>query len=171
MIYFDYTATTKPRSEVLEVYNKVNNEYWFNPSSFYKAGVINHNLFDDCATNICKYLKLNKKRVIFTSGATEANNLAIYGVCNNYLNQNKHIITTKIEHPSVMSCFQDLEKKGFNVTYLNVDESGIIDLEELKNAIGKKVKIHYGHDGGYIGWKSCGTYHIKSIEIIDSEEN
>ena len=135
MIYFDYTATTKPRSEVLEVYNKVNNEYWFNPSSFYKAGVINHNLFDDCATNICKYLKLNKKRVIFTSGATEANNLAIYGVCNNYLNQNKHIITTKIEHPSVMSCFQDLEKKGFNVTYLNVDESGIIDLEELKASI------------------------------------
>ena len=135
MIYFDYTATTKPRSEVLEVYNKVNNEYWFNPSSFYKAGVINHNLFDDCATNICKYLKLNKKRVIFTSGATEANNLAIYGVCNNYLNQNKHIITTKIEHPSVISCFQDLEKKGFNVTYLNVDESGIIDLEELKSSI------------------------------------
>ena len=135
MIYFDYTATTKPRSEVLEVYNKVNNEYWFNPSSFYKAGVINHNLFDDCATNICKYLKLNKKRVIFTSGATEANNLAIYGVCNNYLNQNKHIITTKIEHPSVISCFQDLEKKGFNVTYLNVDESGIIDLEELKASI------------------------------------
>lgn len=135
MIYFDYTATTKPRTEVLDVYNKVNNEYWFNPSSFYKAGVINHNLFDECSTNILKYLRLNQKRVIFTSGATEANNLAIYGICNNYLGQNKHIITSKIEHPSVMSCFNDLENKGFKVTYLNVDENGLIDLEELKNCL------------------------------------
>lgn len=132
MIYFDYTATTKPRSEVLDVYNKVNNEYWFNPSSFYKTGVVNHNLFDECGTNILKYLKLNQKRVIFTSGATEANNLAIYGICNNYLGQNKHIVTSKIEHPSVMSCFHDLENKGFKVTYLNVNEDGLIDLEELK---------------------------------------
>ena len=109
MIYFDFTATTKPRKEVLDVYNKINNEYWFNPSSFYKAGVINHNLFDECEANILKYLNIQNKRVFFTSGATEANNLAIYGICNNYLNQNKHIITSKIEHPSVMSCFKDLE--------------------------------------------------------------
>lgn len=135
MIYFDYTATTKPRTEVLDVYNKVNNEYWFNPSSFYKTGVINHNLFDECSANILKYLNLSKKRVIFTSGATEANNLAVYGICNNYLGQNKHIVTTKIEHPSVMSCFNDLENKGFKVTYLNVDENGLIDLEELKSCL------------------------------------
>ncbi len=135
MIYFDYTATTKPRIEVLDVYNKINNEYWFNPSSFYKAGVINHNLFDECEANILKYLNIQNKRVFFTSGATEANNLAIYGICNNYLNQNKHIITTKIEHPSVMSCFKDLENKGFKVTYLNVDEDGLIDLEEFKKSL------------------------------------
>ena len=135
MIYFDYTATTKPRTEVLDVYNKVNNEYWFNPSSFYKTGVINHNLFDECSANILKYLNLSKKRVIFTSGATEANNLAVYGICNNYLGQNKHIVTTKIEHPSVMSCFNDLENKGFKVTYLNVDENGLINLEELKSCL------------------------------------
>lgn len=72
MIYFDFTATTKPRKEVLDVYNKINNDYWYNPSSFYKAGVINHNLFDECEANILKYLNIQNKRVFFTSGATEA---------------------------------------------------------------------------------------------------
>ena len=128
MIYFDFTATTKPRKEVLDVYNKINNEYWYNPSSFYKTGVINHNLFDECEANILKYLNIQNKRVFFTSGATEANNLAIYGICNNYLNQNKHIITSKIEHPSVMSCFKDLENKGFkvNISTLLKSKSGLI---------------------------------------------
>ena len=135
MIYFDYTATTKPRQEVIELYQKVNSDYWYNPSSIYRTGVISESLFKDCETNVLKTLNLQNKKVIFTSGATEANNLAIYGICNNYLGQNKHIITTKIEHPSVLSCFEDLEKKGFKVSYLSVDSDGIINLEELKSLI------------------------------------
>lgn len=111
MIYFDYTATTKPRKEVVDLYQKVNSDYWYNPSSIYKTGVVSDSLFKDCESNVIKTLKLQNKKVIFTSGATEANNLAIYGICNNYLYQNKNIITTKIEHPSVLSCYQDLEKK------------------------------------------------------------
>lgn len=135
MIYFDYTATTKPRKEVVDLYQKVNSDYWYNPSSIYKAGVVSDSLFKDCENNVLKALKLQNKKVIFTSGATEANNLAIYGICNNYLYQNKNIITTKIEHPSVLSCYQDLEKKGFTVNYLSVDEDGIINVEELKELI------------------------------------
>lgn len=135
MIYFDYTATTKPRKEVIELYQKVNSDYWYNPSSIYKTGVVNASLYKDCENNIIKTLNLKNKKVIFTSGATEANNLAIYGICNNYLGQNKTIITTKIEHPSVLSCYQDLEKKGFIVHYLSVDKDGLIDVEELKQVI------------------------------------
>jgi cysteine desulfurase len=135
MIYFDYTATTKPRKEVVDLYQKVNSDYWYNPSSIYKTGVVSDSLFKDCESNVIKTLKLQNKKVIFTSGATEANNLAIYGICNNYLYQNKNIITTKIEHPSVLSCYQDLEKKGFIVNYLSVDEDGLINVEELKELI------------------------------------
>ncbi|MBQ8293064.1 MAG: cysteine desulfurase [Bacilli bacterium] len=135
MIYFDYTATSKPNEEVLALYQKINADYWSNPSSIYKAGVITNNLFQKCEKDILEVLNLQNKKIYFTSGATEANNLAIYGICNNYLNQDKNIITTKIEHPSVMSCFEDLEKKGFKVTYLSVDEKGIINLEELKQNI------------------------------------
>ena len=120
---------------LLAQYQKVNSDYWYNPSSIYRTGVISESLFKDCETNVLKTLNLQNKKVIFTSGATEANNLAIYGICNNYLGQNKHIITTKIEHPSVLSCFEDLEKKGFKVSYLSVDSDGIINLEELKSLI------------------------------------
>ncbi len=135
MIYFDYTATSKPNEEVLALYQKINSEYWCNPSSIYKAGIINNNLFQKCEKDINDALGLQNKKVFFTSGATEANNLAVYGICNNYLGQNKNVITTSVEHPSVLSCFQDLEKKGFKVTYLSVDEDGIINLEELKENI------------------------------------
>lgn len=135
MIYFDFTATTKPNEEVLALYQKINTDYWSNPSSIYKAGVVSNNLFQKCEKDIIEVLNLQNKKVFFTSGATEANNLGIYGICNNYLGQNKNIITTKIEHPSVLSCFEDLEKKGFKVTYLSVDEDGIINLEELKQSI------------------------------------
>ncbi len=135
MIYFDYTATTKPREEVLALYNKINNEYWYNPSSIYKTGIMSEVLYSDSEQKIIEILKLQNKKVVFTSGATEANNLAIYGICNQYLGQNKNVITTKIEHPSVLSCYNDLETKGFKVTYLDVDEKGIINLEQLKNSL------------------------------------
>ncbi len=135
MIYFDYTATTKPRSEVLDLFNKINNDYWHNPSSIYKAGIMSQVLYNDAEAKILETLELKNKRVLFTSGATEANNTAIYGICDKYLGEKKHIITTKIEHPSVTTCFNDLENKGFKVTYLNVDNRGIIDLEELKKSL------------------------------------
>ncbi len=137
MIYFDNASTTKPHKSIIELYNKINSEYWYNESSTHKLGVTSKTLIERANNLISETLHLNNKRFIYTSSATEANNLAIYGICNKYLNQGKHIITTKIEHPSVLECFQDLEKKGFNVTYLDVDQNGIIDLDMLKQSLTK----------------------------------
>ena len=136
MIYFDSTATTKPLKDVLDTYNKINEEYWFNPSGMYKGSVVVSNLIDKATKQIESTLKLNNKNIYYTSGATEANNLAIMGICMPYINQGKHIITTYIEHPSVYNVFKNLETLGFNVTYLKC-ENGIVDLEELKNALTK----------------------------------
>ena len=135
MPYFDSTATTKPSKEVLDIYNKANNEYWYNISGQYRVSVSGANLMQKATNQLLNALNLTNKKIIFTSGATEANNTAIYGICNKYLGTNKHIITTSIEHPSVLNCFKNLEKQGFEVTYLPVDKTGIISLKDLESAI------------------------------------
>lgn len=137
MIYFDNASTTKPNEEILELYNKVNKEYWYNESSAHHLGIVAKTILDKAESSVIRSLHLKHKKVIFTSSATEANNLAIYGICKQYIGQNKQIITSKIEHPSVLACFEDLEKYGFKVTYLDVDEKGVIDLNMLKNSLTK----------------------------------
>lgn len=137
MIYFDSTATTKPNQEIIKTYNLINNEYWYNSSSAYTLGLKSNNLLLKSQRVVKETLNLKDHNVIFTSGATEANNLAIYGICNNYLNQNKKIITSKIEHPSVYNVYQKLESLGFIVVYLDVDQNGIVDLEQLKKELTK----------------------------------
>lgn len=137
MIYFDNAATTRPKEEILKLYEKINTNLWYNESSASLPGISAKNLLDAVEKQALELLGLKDKQVIFTSSATEANNLAIYGICKKYIYQNKHIITSKIEHPSVLSCFQDLEKLGFRVTYLNVDKNGIVDLDELKSSLSK----------------------------------
>lgn len=135
VIYFDYTATTKPSLELLELHQKINKEYWFNTETLYNEGIKGNALLEKSEKVVIDCLKLTNKRVLFTSGATEANNTAIYGVCSNYYNAPKHIITSCIEHASVLKCFRDLENRGFKVTYLKVNKLGFIDLNELENAI------------------------------------
>lgn len=137
MIYFDNAATTKPHQAILDLYTKINKDYWYNESSAHKLGITAKTLLDKANNLIIQTLNLKNKKIIFTSSASEANNLAIYGICKKYIGQNKHIITSKIEHPSVISCFNDLEKQGFQVTYLDVDENGIIDLDMLKSSLTK----------------------------------
>lgn len=137
MIYFDNASTTKPDPVIIDLYTKINNEYWYNESSTHQLGITSKTLLDRATVSICRTLNLKNKKIVFTGSATEANNLAIYGICQPYVNQHKHIITSKVEHPSVLECFQDLEKQGFSVTYLDVDENGIVDLEMLKNSLTK----------------------------------
>ena len=128
-IYLDNAATTKPLDSVIEITNEIMKENYGNPSSLHIMGINAEKVIRDAKKAIANKLNVTEKEVFFTSGATESNNTAIFGAV--YANKRKgnHIITTEIEHPSVLECFSKLEKEGFKVTYLSVNKEGIIDLE------------------------------------------
>ena len=135
MIYLDHAATTPIRQEILDTYNSLLKDFFANPSSLHRLGQETSHLLLKAREQIAGLLKVKVDEVIFTSGATEANNLAIKGYALRYQNRGKHIITTKTEHPSVLNAFKQLETLGFECTYLGVNEEGKIDLDELKNAM------------------------------------
>lgn len=133
MIYFDSTATTKPSDEILELYERISKEYWYNSETLYREGSRSNALYIKSKDVILSSLNLKGFDVLFTSSATEANNTAIFGYLNNY--KNKHIITTYLEHASVLKVYQELEKQGFKVTYLKPKDDGSIDPMDIKNSI------------------------------------
>ncbi|ARJ49927.1 cysteine desulfurase family protein [Staphylococcus lutrae] len=134
-VYADYAATTPVKPEVADKMMAVYQTHFGNPSSIHTQGRDARRLLDESRRTVAKYLNAQPNEIIFTSGATEANNTAIKGIA--YANQTKgkHLITTKIEHHSVLHVFEHLEKQGFEVTYLDVDEMGLIDLEQLKKSM------------------------------------
>lgn len=133
MIYLDNSATTKPKREVLETFLKANEQYYANPASLHLMG----NEAEDLLENAREQIKriLNMEHVIFTSGGTESNNLALFGTARAYQHRGKHLISSETEHPSVLKSLKALEKEGFEITLLGVDHSGEISLDELKNAL------------------------------------
>ena len=126
-MYFDYTATTPIDSEVLDTYVQVQKKYFANTTSLHLLGQKANNIYEKMKDEIREILKVDHE-VIFTSNATEANNLAIFGVVSE---RRGKVITTKIEHPSVFNVFKELENEGYDVVYLDVDEKGIINIEQL----------------------------------------
>lgn len=138
MIYLDYSATTPVDKSVLDTYVKVTEKYIGNPNSLHKLGHDAKKLIDDATTQIAKLLNTSKE-VIYTSGASEANNLAIFGVCRKYKNRGNHIITTHLEHSSVIEPIKELEKEGYKVDYVKIDEYGRVDLSDLENLITDKT--------------------------------
>lgn len=139
MIYFDNSATTKPNDAVLETYTKVASNYFANPSSLHRFGAKSKELLDASRKQIATMLGVLSEEIIFTSGGSEGNNLAIKGLAYSYKNRGNHIITSRIEHPSVRIVIEELESNGFRVTYLQVNKNGVIDLEELKAALTKET--------------------------------
>ncbi|SDB08059.1 cysteine desulfurase [Pseudobutyrivibrio sp. YE44] len=136
MIYFDNSATTKCAEEAVEIMNKCLLEDFGNPSSLHGMGAKGKDYLKESREIIAGILKAQPKEIYFTSGGTESNNLAIKGGVAAKKRRGNHIITTKIEHASVLNPIKYLEKKeGFEVTYLGTDEYGVIDLEELKAAL------------------------------------
>jgi cysteine desulfurase len=131
MYYLDNSATTKPYKEVIETVSWMLEHTYANPASLHGLGFRAEQTVEDAREKLADELHAKPAEIIFTSGGTEANNLAIYGVVNRYQNRGKHIITSAIEHDSVYEVFQKLEQEGFAVTYLSVDEDGMISLEEL----------------------------------------
>ena len=135
MIYLDYSATTPVNEEVLNSFDKVNKEYIANANSLHKLGRESFHLMEAATKQIANLLNVTSEEVIFTSGASEANNLAIIGSVLKYKNRGNHILTTKLEHSSVLKTVSFLEKQGYIVEYINVLEDGKINLEDLKNKI------------------------------------
>ncbi|KGX84230.1 cysteine desulfurase family protein [Pontibacillus marinus] len=135
MIYFDNSATTKPFPEALKSFQQVSERYYANPSSIHSFGSETEKLLLQSKKQAAQLLNVNQEEIIFTSGGTEGNNLAIKGIALQHQNRGKHIITTTIEHPSVLEACRSLESLGFEVTYLPVDEEGRLRVEEVKNAI------------------------------------
>ncbi|MBL0375869.1 MULTISPECIES: cysteine desulfurase family protein [Staphylococcus] len=134
-VYADYAATTPVKQQVIDKMMEIYTTHYGNPSSIHSIGRDARKYLDESRRFVAKQLNAKPSEVIFTSGATESNNTAIKGIA--YANQDKgkHIITTKIEHHSVLHVFEQLAKEGFDVTYLDVDEEGLISLEQLKSAM------------------------------------
>ena len=133
MIYLDYSATTPVDKRVLDTFNKVCLEYPGNSNSLHSLGVKSKQLEDYATSEIAKMLGVKSSEIIYTSGASESNNLAIKGVCLKYQNRGKHIITTLLEHSSVVAPLNYLTNMGFEVDFVKITDTGVVDLEHLKS--------------------------------------
>ena len=133
MYYFDYSATTKTDKKVLDRFNEVSQEYFGNANSSYEFARKCKKVIDDTSCIIADYFNILPNEIIYTSGASEANNLAIKGTAE--LTNKKHIITTKIEHSSVVSTLSYLQTKGYKIDFVNMTKEGTVDIEHFKSLI------------------------------------
>lgn len=135
MLYMDYCATTPPHPEVVEAIADCMLKYFGNPSSLHRIGHEAEKLLNRAREVTAAAIGAEPAEIVFTSGGTESNNLAIKGVAYGFRQRGNHLITTEIEHASVYECFRQLESEGFRVTYLPVDESGAVRLDKLEEAL------------------------------------
>ena len=139
MIYLDYSSTTPVNPDVLDSLLKVSRDYIGNPNSMHSLGVKSRALLKSATRQIADCLNIKMEEIIYTSGATEANNTALLGVALRYKNRGNHIILSKLEHPSEYVLANYLENLGFRISYVNNDSDGLIDLEDLKSLITDKT--------------------------------
>ncbi len=151
-IYLDNSATTRVFPEVAELITKMMCEEYGNPSSMHMKGVEAEKYIRQAKETLAKILKVQEKEIFFTSGGTESDNLAIIGAARANNRQGKHLITTQIEHPAVLQTMRYLESEGYTVTYLPVDKSGRIRLEDLEKAITPEtILVSIMHTNNEIG--------------------
>ena len=150
--YLDNSATTRVYPEVAELMNKIMLEDYGNPSSVHTKGVEAEKYVTEATKRIAKALKVNEKEIIFTSGGTESDNLALIGAAMAYKRAGNHIITSKIEHPAILNTVKFLESEGFNVDYLDVDEKGVVKLDDLKAKLSKEtILVSVMHTNNEVG--------------------
>ncbi|GKU81579.1 cysteine desulfurase family protein [Niallia sp. NCCP-28] len=141
MIYLDNSATTKPFPDVVKSYSTVATEFFGNPSSLHSIGGQAEKLLTQARMQIADLLGVKSNEIYFTSGGTEGNNFALKGAANAYQGRGKHIITTEIEHDSIHKVMEQLQEDGFTITYLPVDENGLVSVEDIKSNIRKDTSI------------------------------
>ena len=135
MTYLDYSATTPVNPEVLDSFNKITLKYFGNPNSLHKLGIEANEMINKATNQIAELLKIKPTEIIYTSGSSESNNLAIKGIALKYKNRGNHIITTPLEHSSINGPLNYLMDNGFEVDFVKLDEKGQVDIEDLKNSI------------------------------------
>ncbi len=135
MIYLDYSATTPVSNEVLESFIETTRNFIGNPNSHHYLGVKGKQLIDAATEQIAGILKVKPNEVIYTSGASESNNTAIKGICAHFRNRGRHIITSRLEHSSVIAPISYLQNNGFEVDFVDIDEKGQVDLNSLKSLL------------------------------------
>lgn len=141
MIYLDNSATTKPYKEVLATFMQVNELYYANSASIHRLGVESNTLLTKAREQMAQLLNTEPPHVLFTAGGTESNNFALYGIAKSSGFRGKHIITTEIEHPSILEAVRRLEDEGFEIDYLKVNKEGVISLDELREKLRKDTII------------------------------
>ena len=135
MIYLDNVAASFVEDEVLDIFYNTTKKYYANPNSIHKLGREENKMISDSTLRIANMLKVLKDEIIYTSGATESNNLAVKGLCLSYKNYGKHILISSLEHNSITSSVVSLERLGFEVEVIPVTDKGIVDIESLKNML------------------------------------
>ena len=141
MLYLDYSATTPVDRNVLDSYIKCCTDYPGNPNSLHKLGVDSKKLMDSATAQVANLLGVKKEEVIFTSGASESNNLALVGTVEYYQNRGKHIVTTQLEHSSILETIHYLEKRGYIIDYVPILENEFVDLDSLEKLVTKDTVL------------------------------
>lgn len=136
-IYFDNSATTKPYDEVIDEVSAAMKDFFGNPSSLHKLGIKSEKRLNEAREYLSSTINASKDEIYFTSGGSETNNLMLKGL----LKPGHHLITTAFEHQSILKTCEELEEKGVKVTYLNVDENGMISLDDLRESICKNTVL------------------------------
>lgn len=181
--YFDHAATTYVKEAVLKEMIPFFNLEYGNPSSVYSIGRRAKRAIEDARHKVAKVINAKPKEIYFTGCGSESDNLAIKGIAHSLNKKGNHIITTKIEHHAVLNTCKTLERQGFRVTYLNVDEYGLINLQELQNAICKEtilISIMFANNEigtiqpieeiGKIAKENNIIFHTDSVQAIGSIE-
>lgn len=140
-IYFDNSATTRQYDEVTQLMADVAGNKYGNPSSLHTKGIEAERLIVSARETIADLLDAQPQEIYFTSGGTESNNLAIRGYLDANPRMGKHIITTQIEHPSVLEVYRQLEKQGYDVDYISVDKDGLLDTHQLRERINRETAL------------------------------
>lgn len=136
-VYFDNSATTKPYDEVIDVVASTMRDYYGNPSSAHRLGLKAEGKMNESRDLLAKTINCTREEIVFTSGGSESNNFLIRG----FIKEGSHIITINIEHPSVLNTCKELERNGYSVTYLDVDNRGKINISQLENAVTKDTQV------------------------------
>ncbi|NLI57276.1 MAG: cysteine desulfurase [Clostridium sp.] len=140
-IYLDNSATTKPYDKVIEAINDINKNIYGNPSSLHTKGIEAEKIIKNSREIIAKTLLAENDEIYFTSGGTEGNNLAILGYLKGNPRKGKHVITTKIEHPSVLEVFKFLSTEGYKVDFIDVDQNGVVNVKDIEEKICKDTSL------------------------------